>query len=350
MAGVVEALARFEALSDDLVILMNDIFSAIMPALDNPFGALVTIFFIALTQSFNKQSETADEVNVGLWVYALEDAYQELSEYAKHRPAMASTLEVFATFLQTLHSTGQVSKAADAAEQSPYADIDLAGRLLCAFLAGLAGPLDGALLQQDDVEEEGEAGEEHKHDWPATKAGIEPEPPSANKARGSLQTDMPEEDLEEKVCPPKSSKKQEESAPSATEQPYTITDKASSSPQLPESPSADAARGSGVIVSLGAVLGLPSSGTPPKKEVAAAEMVRTDESQLAGDSGPIQHSNFDTTIAGIPSRQQVPIPSRQMDETTLMDIVQQQIETIRVSSEGKVAGQRDLDEEEYEFV
>src|SRR5947209_18690480 len=129
---------------------MNDMLSAVAPALDNPFGALCTIFLIALTKSFRKQSETADEVNIGVWVYACEEAFQELSQYANHRPAMVPTLDALGGFVQKLHSTGDISKAAKVAGQSPSTATNIGAQLLCAFFAGLAGPLNGKPEQGSD--------------------------------------------------------------------------------------------------------------------------------------------------------------------------------------------------------
>jgi hypothetical protein len=366
VTGAIDALASLQALSDDVVVLMNDILSAVAPALDNPVGAVVTIFFIALTQSFQRQSETAEEVNVGVWVYALEDAYAELSEYANHRPAMASTLEAFDTFLQVLHSTGDVPKAAKAAEQSPYPATDLGARLLCAFFAGLTGPVKGKLVQDPVAEEKRQDGEDLEQDQGARKveaeaespSDAEAESPSDAKAAKGLQAEVPDQCLQQEAdSPVERSKEPEAPATSAGDTHFTATEDVSAAPPSPESPSHEPAGRAGVMTSLGAALDMRRKDGLPKEEEAAAQPAPTDTSQVTAasrdtrvDALQTQQSDFDAAIEGIRSRERVPLPTRPMEETTLLDMVRQQIETLGASSKEEAVVAGDADEEEYEFV
>jgi hypothetical protein len=358
VTGAIDALASLQALSDDVVVLMNDILSAVAPALDNPFGAVVTIFFIALTQSFQRQSETADEVNVGVWVYALEDAYAELSEYANHRPAMASTLEAFDTFLQVLHSTGDVPKAAKAAEQSSDTATDLGARLLCAFFAGLTGPVKGKLVQDPVAEEKRKDGEDVEQDQGAREVEAEAESPADAKAAKGLQAEVPDQSLQQEVdSPVERSKEPEAPATSAGDKHFTTPEEVSAAPPSPESPSQEPAGRAGVMTSLGAALDLRRKDGMSKEEEAAAQPAPTDTSQVTEasrdtrvDALQTQQSDFDAAIEGIRSRERVPLPTRPMEETTLSDMVRQQIETLGASSKEEAVVERDADEEEYEFV
>jgi dihydroxyacetone kinase len=353
--GAIKALASLPALSDDMVILMNDMLSATAPALDNPFGALVTIFFIALIQSFRKQSETADEVNVGLWVYALEDAFQELSQYANHRPAMASMLGALDTFMQTLHSTGDLSKAAKAAEQSPGAATDTGARLLCAFFAGLAGPVNGRLEQGSVGEEKPEVGEEERQQGQAGKE-VEAEADHSStegNAVDGLQAEVLDQSLQEESSPVPNAGEVEQSTTSAEEKHLVTSDAATVSPASPEPPTKEPASRQGMIASLGAALGLTSREATPQE----AKPVPTDEGQVTEasrdaivDALQIKRSDFDAAIEGIRSRERVPLPTRQIEETTLLDMVRQQIETLGVSSKEEAGAEKDEDEEEYELV
>jgi hypothetical protein len=339
-----------------MVIVMNDMLSAIAPALNNPFGALVTIFFIALTQSFRTQSETADEVNLGVWVYALEDAFQELSQYANHRPAMASMLEVFDTFLQTLHSTGDLSKAAKAAEQSPKTANDLGARLLCAFFAGLTGHLNGNPEQGSDLEKKHEAEEERGQEQAAKEAKVEADRSSSDARAGE---DSPalvlQHSLQEEESPVQTSEKLGQPAMSADEKHLVASEEASASPGPPEPPTKEPEIGTEVLASLSAALGLTSREATPKEE--PVQTVPTEEGQVTEaspdtivDALQIEHSDFDAAMEGIRSRERVPLPTRQMEETTLLDMVRQQVEMLSVSSKEEAATERDADEEEYEFV
>jgi hypothetical protein len=68
------------------------------------------------------------------------------------------------------------------------------------------------------------------------------------------------------------------------------------------------------------------------------------------DALQINHSDFDAAMQGIRSRERVPIPTRQTDKMTLLDIVRQQIETLAISSKEEAATEKDVDEDEYELV
>jgi hypothetical protein len=397
MKGAIEALASLPTLSDDIVVLMNDMLSAAAPALDNPFGALCTIFLIALTKSFRKQSETADEVNIGVWVYALEEAFQELSQYANHRPAMVPTLGALDGFVQKLHSTGDISKAAKAADQGPGTATNTGAQLLCAFFAGLAGPLNGKSEQSSDPDKQSETIEKEREQvqsgqdtgteikCPSTDAraarerGIEGDSerhcegrrerearrlsrvnnrsgtPAENDkedcARGGLLAEAVGQEENSLVQPVE---ELEKVATSTEESHIEAMDTADNSPGS-ASPTKEIAKPPGLITSLGAALGLTSRKVLPT-EGAGQPPVSTEEGQVTEasrdaivDALQINHSDFDAAMEGIRSRERVPLPTRQMDETTLLDIVRQQIEKLGISSE-EAATEKDVGEDEYELV
>ena len=382
---------------------MNDMLSAAAPALDNPFGALCTIFLIALTHSFRKQSETADEVNIGVWVYALEEAFQELSQYANHRPAMAPTLDALDVFIQKLHSTGDVSKAAKAANQSPGTATNIGAQLLCAFLAGLAGPVNGKAEQNSDPEKQSEArekGQEQVQSGQDTEAEIkrlsidaratheqeierdlerlyeedrrEREVEKSNRmsnrsgttvgddkeggAREGLQAEEGDQTLREENLLAQPSKELEKAATFAEEKHTEAIDAANNSTESASPINKENAKPPGLIASLGAALGLASREVLPKEDVTQPP-VSSEEYQVAEasrdtivDALQINHSDFDTAMEGIRSRERVPLPTRQTDKTTLLDMVRQQIETLGISSKEEAVAEKDFDEDEYELV
>ena len=354
---------------------MNDMLSAAAPALDNPFGALVTIFLIALGQSFRKQSETAEEVNIGVWVYALEQAFQELSEYANHRPAMAPTLDVLDQFIQTLHSTGDVLKAAKAAEKSIEPVTSTGAQLLCAFFAGLAGPLNGKVGQISAVEEAAEVVEEEreqghsgkeveakakdsstdaraarepeidqelkrlyedrrlrsarKSKGGATSSGIAAEADTEGRAGEGLQVEVLDQTLREESPPIQTSKKREQTEMLAEQKHKEVSEEATA-------------------------LGLTSKEVTLEEQ---AQPVLADDGQVTEasrdaivDALQIKYSDFDAAMEGIRSREPIPLPTRQIEEMTLLDMVRQQIETLSASSKEGAAAEKDADEEEYELV
>jgi DAK2 domain len=401
MKGAIEALASLPTLSDDIVVLMNEMLSAAAPALDNPFGALCTIFLIALTKSFRKQSETGDEVNIGVWVYALEEAFQELSQYANHRPAMVPTLDALDRFVQKLHSTGDISKAAKAADQSLSTATNIGAQLLCAFFAGLVGPLDGKPEQSSDPNRQSEAKEKEREQVQSgqdteaeTKCSStdaravreqeierdserlcedrrERETGKLNRvnnrsgtpvgddkedcAREGLVAEVVDQTLQEENSLAQPSEELEKVATSVEWRKIEATDAANNSPGS-ANPNKEITKPPGLITSLGAALGLSGRKVSPTED-AAQPPVSTEEGQMTEasrgtivDALQISHSGFDAAMEGIRSRETVPLPTRQMDETTLLDMVRQQIETLGISSSEEAAAEKDVDEDEYELV
>ena len=340
VTGATKALATLPSLSDDLVILMNDMLSATAPNLDNPFGALCAIFLTALTQSFQAQSETADEVNIGVWVYALEQASLILSEHARHRPAMACTLSALQRFVTKLHSTGDVLKAVKAAESSDGVDTDVGAQLLCAFFAGLAGPVNGKIEESSLVAKSEEAsGSTAAQD----SVGL------------GLRAEVLDQRLQEESSPIETSENPEQGQTSAEEKQKETPEEGAVSPGVPGPATKVLASGPGLISSLGAALGLTSKETSQKEE--AVQPAITDEGQVSEasreaivDALQIKQSDFDAAMDGIRSREPIPLPSRQMPQTTLLDMVRQQIETLGVSPNKEAAVDKDADEEEYELI
>jgi hypothetical protein len=401
--GAIEALAALPALPDDIVLLMNDMLSTAAPALDNPFGALCTIFLIALTQSFRKQSETADEVNIGVWVYGLEEAFQELSQYANHRPAMAPTLDALDGFIQKLHSTGDISKAAKAADQSPGTATNTGAQLLCAFFAGLAGPVNGKPEQSSDLEKQSEAREEDREQVQSgqdteaetkqlstdaravreqeikrdserlyeedrrervaeesnrvsNRSDTTVEGDKEGGTREGLQAEEGGQTLREENLLAQPSEESEKAATPAEEKHIEAMDAANNSTGSASPTNKETAKPPGLIASLGAALGLASREVLPKED-AAQPPVSSEEYQVTEasrdaivDALQINHSDFDAAMEGIRSREKVPLPTRQMDKTTLLDMVRQQIETLGISSKEEAAAEEDVDEDEYELV
>jgi hypothetical protein len=400
--GAIEALAALPALSDDIVVLMNDMLSVAAPALDNPFGALCTIFLIALTQSFRKQSETADEVNIGVWVYALEEAFRELSRYANHRPAMAPTLDALDRFVQKLHSTGDISKAAKAADQSPGTATNTGAQLLCAFFAGLTGPVNGEPEQSSDLEKQLETREKEreqvqpgqnteaeanrlstdaraareqeierdperlyeedrrereadKSNRVSNRSGTTVEDDKEGGAREGLQAEVVDQTLREENSLAQPSEELEKVETSAEEK-YMAMDAANNSTGSANPINEETAKPQGLIASLGAALGLASREVLPKED-AAQPPVSSEEYQVTEasrdaivDALQINHSDFSAAMEGIQSRERIPHPTRQMDKTTLLDMVRQQIETLGISSKEEAAAEKDVDEDEYELI
>jgi hypothetical protein len=206
-------------------------------------------------------------------------------------------------------------------------------------------------VQDAAAEGKWKAGEEPEHDLGAREVEVEAKSPS------NMQADVPDQGLQEGYTLVENSQEPEQSTVSADDWHLTNTDEVSLSPPFPESPSKEPASRPGLIATLGATLGLARKEGAPKEKAATAQPAPIGKSQVTEasrdatvDALQIERSDFNAATEGIRGRERVPLPTRQMEETTLLDMVRQQIETLSTSPKGEAVVERDADGVEYEFV
>jgi dihydroxyacetone kinase len=93
--------------------------------MDGTSGALYAIFFNALASGVRSQSPTssspAAEVNekmqVGIWARALESSMEALGKYTPAQPGDRTLVDALYPFVGTLSKSGDVHKAAEAADE-----------------------------------------------------------------------------------------------------------------------------------------------------------------------------------------------------------------------------------------
>jgi len=282
---------------------------------------------------------------------------------------MAPTLNALDVFMQKLHSTGDISKAAKAANQSPGTATNIGAQLLCAFFAGLAGPVNGKAEQSSDLEKQSEAREKDREQVQSgqdTEAEIKRLSTDAVAAREQeIERDLErlhEEDRREREAEKsnrvsnRSGTIVEDDKEGDAREGIEAMDAANNSTGSASPINKETAKPPGLIASLGAAFGLASRDVLPKED-AAQPLVSNEGYQVTEasrdaivDALQINHSDFDAAMEGIRSRERVPLPTRQMEKTTLLDMVRQQVETLGISSKEEVAAEKDVDEDEYELV
>jgi hypothetical protein len=190
----------------------------------------------------------------------------------------------------------------------------------------------------------------------SSTSGTNVEDDKEDGAKEGLRAEVVDQTLQEENSLTQPFEELEKVATSAEEKHIEAMDAAKNSPRSTSPINKETAKPPGLVASLGAALGLATKEVSPKED-AAQPPVSTEEGQMTEasrdaivDALQINHSDFDAAMEGIRSRERVPLPTRQMDETTLLDMVRQQIETLGISSKEEAAAEKDVDEDEYELV
>jgi len=102
-------------LSGDAVIDLNKIIHVVENTMDGTSGALYAIYLNALVHSLRQAS--AKYATPKIWGAALEQASEDFSKYTPAQPGDRTLVDALHPFVETLNSTGDVKKAAEAARK-----------------------------------------------------------------------------------------------------------------------------------------------------------------------------------------------------------------------------------------
>ncbi|KAE9969120.1 hypothetical protein EG328_007042 [Venturia inaequalis] len=111
--------------TDDILIFLQRIIKAVESTMDGTSGALYAIFLNALASGVRSQSPTSsspaaevrEQMQVGIWARALESSMTALSKYTPAQPGDRTLVDTLYPFVGTLSRTGNVQKAAQAADE-----------------------------------------------------------------------------------------------------------------------------------------------------------------------------------------------------------------------------------------
>ncbi|KAF2431308.1 putative dihydroxyacetone kinase [Tothia fuscella] len=111
--------------TDDVLVFLQRVTKAIEASMDGTSGAIYAIFFNALTSGVREQSPTSsspaaevrEKMQVGIWARALETSMIALGRYTPAKVGDRTLVDALAPFVGTLSKTGNVQRAADAANE-----------------------------------------------------------------------------------------------------------------------------------------------------------------------------------------------------------------------------------------
>lgn len=111
--------------TDDVLIFLQRVTRAVENTMDGTSGAIYAIFLNALGSGVRSQSPTSsspaaevrEQMQVGIWARALESSITALAKYTPAQPGDRTLVDALYPFVGTLSRTGNVQKAADAADE-----------------------------------------------------------------------------------------------------------------------------------------------------------------------------------------------------------------------------------------
>lgn len=105
-------------LPTDAVAFVNQITPVVENTMDGTSGAIYAIFLNALAHGVREQDSGASKtVDAKTWAAALESSLQALGRYTPAVPGDRTLMDALVPFVETLSSTGDVKKAAQAAKE-----------------------------------------------------------------------------------------------------------------------------------------------------------------------------------------------------------------------------------------
>lgn len=102
----------------DAALYLDDIISQVEETMDGTSGALYAIFLNALATGLRGHAgQGAKQADTAAWAQALGVAMESLGRYTPAKPGDRTLVDALAPFIDELRSSGDVQKAAEAAEQ-----------------------------------------------------------------------------------------------------------------------------------------------------------------------------------------------------------------------------------------
>jgi dihydroxyacetone kinase len=105
-------------LTSDAVAFVNKITSVVEDTMDGTSGAIYAIFLNALCHGLREQDKgSSSSVDAKTWAAALQSSLKALGKYTPAAPGDRTLMDALVPFVETLGSTGDVKKAAEAAKE-----------------------------------------------------------------------------------------------------------------------------------------------------------------------------------------------------------------------------------------
>ncbi|CAK1362423.1 Dihydroxyacetone kinase 1 [Cercospora beticola] len=103
---------------NDAALWLNEIIGVVETDMDGTSGALYAIFLNALAYGIRLQGNGGSkQADPKIWASALQEASQSLAKYTPAKPGDRTLVDALAPFVEELNSSGDVKKAAQAADE-----------------------------------------------------------------------------------------------------------------------------------------------------------------------------------------------------------------------------------------
>lgn len=105
--------------TDDAAIFLDHIIGVVETSMDGTSGALYAIYLNALAAGLRNQAPGSgkQQVDSKIWGKAAHHALQSMGKYTPAKPGDRTLVDALSPFVDTLQSTGDVKKAAEASDQ-----------------------------------------------------------------------------------------------------------------------------------------------------------------------------------------------------------------------------------------
>ncbi|KAF3483427.1 dihydroxyacetone kinase [Arthroderma uncinatum] len=105
-------------LTPDLLTSLHRIIDVVENTMDGTSGAIYAIFLNALAHGLREQDSSSPvDVNSKIWANALQHSLKALAKYTPAQPGDRTLMDALSPFINTLVETGDIRKAAEAANQ-----------------------------------------------------------------------------------------------------------------------------------------------------------------------------------------------------------------------------------------
>ncbi|KAM3422572.1 hypothetical protein BST61_g66 [Cercospora zeina] len=115
--GIKKKLSQVSG-QNDAALWLNEIVGVVETDMDGTSGALYAIFLNALAYGIRLQgNEGTKQADPKIWASALQEASKSLAKYTPAKPGDRTLVDALAPFVEQLNSSGDVKKAAQAADE-----------------------------------------------------------------------------------------------------------------------------------------------------------------------------------------------------------------------------------------
>ena len=102
----------------DAAVFLDRITGVVENTMDGTSGAIYAIFLNSLSHGLRSQDPSSpEEINVGIWAKALESSMDSLGKYTPAQPGDRTLVDALYPFVGALSQSGNVEKAANAAQE-----------------------------------------------------------------------------------------------------------------------------------------------------------------------------------------------------------------------------------------